>query len=148
VACTRNLIFFFDIKRSPSSSSHLRHLHMLSLLNSRKEYNEPVTRPSADRCPRGLPSVIERQPLPFDEFLFCNCLQLIDKKNCFLNYLVLKAMNLHYTGLCMFPNTCTKNKSVRWLLWISKKNKKCWGATARGVPKRSPIQVLTAPDVA
>jgi hypothetical protein len=29
-----------------------------------------------------------------------------------------------------------------------KKNKKCWGATARGVPKRSPIQVLTAPDVA
>lgn len=61
-------------------------------------------------------------------------------------------MNLHDTGLCMFPDTCTKNKSVRSLLWISKKKKKktkkCWGATARGVPKRSPIQVLTAPDVA
>jgi hypothetical protein len=33
-------------------------------------------------------------------------------------------MNLHDTGLCMFPDTCTKNKSVRSLLWISKKKKK------------------------
>jgi hypothetical protein len=60
-------------------------------------------------------------------------------------------MNLHDTGLCMFPDTCTKNKSVRALIMDfkkKKKNKKCWGATARGVPKRSPIQVLTAPDVA